>query len=314
MSDMLSRYRLMRRIRVVEETLMQLKSGGEIPGSIHLCNGQEAIPVGVAEALRPDDFVATTYRGHGWAIARGVDPAALIAELMGRDSALCGGRAGSPYFSDRQHNFIGENSIVAAGLPIALGAALSAARLGTDRVCVVSIGDGALNQGAAHEALNMAAVLQAPLVVIVENNIYSEMSLIQDMVRIDQLSERGPAYGIPAQCVDGNDPPKVAEAAHEAVSRARAGAGPTLIEAMTERLVGHYSGDSQHYRPKGELADAMEREPLRRARDALLGQADMLQALDTIDHEVAAEVDAAVEQARSVQFPPAESALEHVYV
>ncbi|MEV0732793.1 thiamine pyrophosphate-dependent dehydrogenase E1 component subunit alpha [Polymorphospora sp. NPDC050346] len=304
-------YRSMARIRRFEERLMTLKDEGEVPGSIHLCNGQEAIPVGAARVLRDGDYVSATYRGHGWALARGVDMAALFAEIMGRDSALCGGRAASPYLSDVSRRFVGENSIVGAGVPVAAGAALTARHQGTGDVSVASIGDGAMNQGNVHEALNLAAVLDLPLILVVENNVYSEMSRIDDMVRVKQLAERAAGYGIPGTVVDGNDPDAVAAAMATAVERARAGAGPSIVEAMTERLVGHYSGDAQHYRPAGEIADARTREPLVRIRDA--ADAALTATLDAIDAEVAAEVEAAVAAARAIAFPDPATVKEHLY-
>ncbi|MFI7024449.1 thiamine pyrophosphate-dependent dehydrogenase E1 component subunit alpha [Micromonospora sp. NPDC049900] len=305
-------YRAMARIRRFEERLAALKDDGEIPGSIHLCNGQEAIPVGAARALRDGDHVTATYRGHGWALARGVDMTGLFAEMMGRDSAVNGGRAASPYLSDPGRWFMGENSIVGAGVPIATGAALTAQRTGSGAVSVVSIGDGAMNQGNVHEAINLAAVLDLPLVLVVENNVYSEMSRIEDMVRIRQLAERAAGYGIPGRVADGNDPDAVAEAVAEAVARAREGSGPSIVEAMTERLVGHYSGDVQHYRPAGEIAAAREREPLVRIRAA--ADAELTARLDAIDAEVAAEVEAAVVAAREVPFPDPATVKEYVYV
>jgi pyruvate dehydrogenase E1 component alpha subunit/2-oxoisovalerate dehydrogenase E1 component len=304
-------YRLMTRIRRFEERLTALKDAGEIPGSIHLCNGQEAIPAGASRALRDGDYVTATYRGHGWAIARGVDLAALFAEMMGRDSPLCGGRAASPYLSDPSRGFIGENSIVGAGVPVAAGAALTAQRTGSGAVSVVSIGDGAMNQGNVHEALNLAAVLDLPLVLVVENNVYSEMSRISDMVRVSRLAERAPAYGVPGTVVDGNDCDAVADAVTAAVARARAGDGPSIVEAMTERLVGHYSGDAQHYRPAGEVAAARQREPLARIRAA--AGSELTARLDEIDAEVDAEIEAAVTAARSMPFPDPATVKEHVH-
>lgn len=300
------------RIRMFEDRLMALKDGGEVPGSIHLCNGQEAIPVGAHGALRATDYVSATYRGHGWALARGIDMVGLFAEIMGRDSALCGGRAASPYLSDASRRFLGENSIVGAGVPVAAGAALSAQRLGTDDVSVVSIGDGAMNQGNVHEALNLAAVLNLPLVLVVENNKYSEMSRIDDMVRIKHLAERADGYGIRGVTVDGNDVGTVRQAMTEAVARARAGDGPSIVEAMTERLVGHYSGDVQHYRPAGEVAAAKSREPITRIRQS--ADTAVLADLDAIDAEVAVEVDDAVSAARAIPFPDPATVKEHVYV
>lgn len=305
-------YRQMVRIRRFEDRLMALKDGGEVPGSIHLCNGQEAIPVGAQGALRESDYVSATYRGHGWALARGVDMVGLFAEIMGRDSALCGGRSASPYLSDASRRFLGENSIVGAGVPVAAGAALTAKHRGTDDVSVVSIGDGAMNQGNVHEALNLAAVLDLPFVLVVENNIYSEMSRIEDMVRVKQLAERAAGYGMPGVTVDGNDVDAVRQAMAEAVTRARVGEGPSIVEAMTERLVGHYSGDVQHYRPAGEVAAAKLREPIARIRQS--ADAAALAGLDAIDAEVEVEVEAAVTAARAIPFPDPATAKEHVYV
>lgn len=293
---------------------MDLKTAGEIPGSIHLCSGQEAIPVGACRALQPGDAVTATYRGHGWAIESGLPLTDLFAELMGRDSALCGGRAGSPYFSSAKHGFLGENSIVGGGVPIAVGAALAALHDGDESISIVSIGDGALNQGAVHEALNFAAVYALPLVVVVENNVYSEMTPIAAMVRVEPLSARAAAYGIPAVTIDGNDADIVADAVGAAIERARRGEGPGLVEALTERLVGHYSGDLQHYRPAGEVAAAREREPLARLRGAAAVRgADAISSLDRIDWEVAASVDAALAAARAIPLPDASSATEGVY-
>lgn len=310
-ADIVHVYREMRRIRAFEDRLMDLKAGGEVPGSMHLTNGQEAIAVGVAGVLRPDDYVTATYRGHGWAIARGSDLSALFAEVMARSGGINGGRAGSPYFSDAGVNFLGENSIVGAGVPIASGAALSARRHGRGQVSVVAIGDGATNQGAVHEALNLAAALALPMVLVVENNIYSEMVRIKDMTRIDRLAIRAEGYGIPGVTIDGNDPDVVAATAAEAVERARRGEGPTMIEAMTQRLVGHHSGDAQHYRPRGEVAEAALDEPLHRIRTA--ADPALLAELDAVDAAVAAEIEQAVAAARATELPDPNTAKDHVY-
>lgn len=313
MSELLEMYRRMLVIRRFEEGLTEVKKLGEVPGSIHLCIGQEAIPVGVSSQLTAHDFVTATYRGHGWAIERGSDLAGLFGEIMGRASSIAGGRAASPYLSDASVGFIGENSIVGAGVPIALGAALSCDRDKRGGVSVVSIGDGAMNQGAVHETLNMAAVLRLPLVVVVENNGYSEMVRIEDMVRVDRLAERGAAYGIPAVTIDGNDPIAVAQAAKTAVERARSGDGPSIIEARTQRLVGHYSGDAQHYRPPGEIAAAQEIEPLVRAEDTLLAAGETPAALEEIAQVVERQIAEAIEDARRLPFPDPRTVMEHVY-
>jgi TPP-dependent pyruvate/acetoin dehydrogenase alpha subunit len=305
-------YRQIRRIRCLEERLAALKAAGEIAGSVHLCNGQEAIPVGTATALRPDDYVTATYRGHGWAIVAGVAPADIFAEVLGRQSALNGGRGASPYFSSAAVNFIGENSIVAAGVPVACGAALSAKLSRHGQVSVVSIGDGATNQGAAHEGLNMAAMLALPLIVVIENNRYSEMTPIDELVRVEHLAERGAAYGIPSSTIDGNDPAIVASAVAAAVDRARGGGGPSIVEAMTQRVVGHHTGDVQHYRPAGEVERARADEPLARLRAA--ADPPTLAAFDELDRAVEAEMDAALTAARDVPVPDPATLLEHRYV
>ena len=208
-----------------------------------------------------------------------------------------------------RHGFLGENSIVGAGMPIAAGAALAAHFDGSQAVSLCSLGDGAMNQGAVHETLNLASVMNLPLVVVVENNVYSELTPIAAMIRTETLAERASAYGIPGTRVDGNDADAVYEAATAAVARARAGDGPTLIEAMTERLVGHYDLDPQHYRPRGEIETALTREPLARLRP-LIGAARAAE----IDAEVERELDAAVAAAERIPYAAPETATEHVYV
>jgi TPP-dependent pyruvate/acetoin dehydrogenase alpha subunit len=301
-------YRSIALIRRFEERLVELKAAGQIQGSMHLCSGQEAIPVGSCTALEERDALMVTYRGHGWAIARGIPLRDLFAEIMGRDSRLCGGRGGSAYFSSADHGFLGENSIVGAGVPIAAGAALAAQLDSNGAIALVSIGEGAMNQGAVHEALNFAAVFRLPLVIVVENNLYSELTPIASMIATETLAERGPAYGIPAVRVDGNEVDDVEQATRLAADRAREGGGPGIIEAMTERLVGHYDLDPQHYRPKGEIESAREREPLVRLR----GRIGFDRASE-IDGKVETALDDAIAAAETVPFPPPESALEHLY-
>ena len=305
-------YRAILTIRRFEERLLSLHQEGLIQGSMHLCNGQEAIPVGACRELRADDALTATYRGHGWAIARGLPLPDLFAELMGRASPLCGGRGGSAYLCGAPYGFLGENSIVGAGVPIAVGAALAARRDGAGAVSLVSIGDGALNQGAVGEALNFAAVLALPLVVVVENNVYSEMTPIKEMVAIDPLAQRAVGFGIPSVTVDGNDAAVVQAAVAEAVARARSGEGPTLVEAMTERLVGHYTGDAQQYRPAGEVEAAKTREPLTRLR-AAAGQESGAE-LAAVDEEVEAAIEGAVQEAMGYPRPDPAGAALGVYV
>jgi len=306
--DAADAYRRIRLIRRFEERLVGLKAGGAIQGSMHLCCGQEAIPVGACAALEERDALMVTYRGHGWAIARGLPLEQLFAELQGRESTLSGGRGGSPYFCSAAHGFLGENSIVGAGVPIAMGAALASQFDGSGSISLVAIGDGALNQGATHEALNMAGTFRLPFVVVVENNVYSELTPIRAMIATDTLVERAPIYGMAAAVVDGNDATAVEQAVTEAVGRARSGGGPTLIEAHTERLVGHYDLDPQHYRPRGEIDDALTREPLVRLRAAIdTGEADRL------DADVERELDEALAASTAVPFPDPSTVHDHLY-
>jgi len=301
----------MLRIRYFEEKVQELHDSNAIVGSTHLCCGQEAIPVGAREALRPDDPVFATYRGHGWAIASGVPIDGLFAELLGRQSGICGGRAGSAYLTAPDHGFYGENSIVGAGAPIATGAALAARFQGSGRVALSVFGDGAMNQGAVHEALNFASVFELPIVFVCENNGYSELTPIASMVRTTRLCERASAYGMPGVQVDGNDVVAVREAVREAADAARSGGGAALVEAMTQRIVGHYIGDAQQYRAPGELAEALADEPIARLRRLLETEGgDQVLA---IDREVQEEVAAAAERALSAPLSDPAEVREGVY-
>lgn len=304
---------MMWRIRLLEERVRELRLNDEIAGSVHLYIGQEAIAAGACAALRPGDPVFATYRGHGWALARGVPAGPLLAELMGRETGVNGGRGGSAYFTAPRWDFYGENSIVGGGGPIAAGAALAARREGAGRVVICAFGDGALNQGALHEALNFAAVYALPVVYVCENNKYSELTPIADMVRVPELWRRAEAYGMPGQRVDGNDPLAVTDAVAAAVQRGRQGLGPSLIEAMTERLVGHYIGDAEQYRPAGEVDAAAGREPIKRAARELTALGVRADVLEAAEREARAEIDQATEQARSAPLADTSGVREHVY-
>jgi len=301
-------YRRCLTIRLFEDTAVKLKAAGAIQGSLHLCTGQEAIPTGGCAALRQQDRVVCTYRGHGWVIARGVPLVDLFAELMGRDSPLCGGRGGSAYLSAINRGVIGENSIVGAGMPVAAGSALRSLHLPDDAVTVAVIGDGALNQGAVHEALNFASVLRLPLVTIVENNGYAELTPTDAMFAVKPLAARAAAYDIPSVVEDGNDVDAMERAIGAAVESARAGAGPQFIEARTHRLAGHYDLDPQTYRPEGELERAQADEPLARLARTLGDE-----ATTAIRAEVERDISAAVDRAEGVPYPDPEAARRHLY-
>ncbi|TWD75193.1 pyruvate dehydrogenase E1 component alpha subunit [Kribbella amoyensis] len=301
------------RIRILEEKVRELRLSGEIVGSVHLAIGQEAGPVGVCTELGADDAVFATYRGHGWALARGVPADAMLAELAGRTTGLNGGRGGSAYFTAPRYGFHGENSIVGAGAPIAVGAALAGKYDGSGRIAVTVFGDGALNQGATHEALNFAAAFKLGVVFVCENNLYSELTPIADMVAEPELHKRAAAYGMPGERVDGNDPAAVRDAARRAVERARAGEGPTLLELMTERLVGHYIGDAEQYRPPGEVERAKQAEPIVRLRAALAAAGVTDADLDASESRAREEIEQAAGTALAAPIADGATAKEHIY-
>lgn len=303
-------YRQMRLIRQFEEAVLDLSRDGQVAGSVHLCLGQEAIPVGALAALQPSDRVLATYRGHGWALACGSDPVGLLAEIAQRAAGLNGGRAGSPLLSDPEHGFLGENSIVGAGAPIATGVAMAAVAQSTGRVVVASIGDGAMNQGATTEAMVFAAARDLPVVFICENNRWSEMTPTTSMVRNTHLAERAAGIGIHAVTVDGDDPLAVAEAVGEAARRCRGGDGPVFIEAETHRLSGHYNRDIEHYRPDEDKAQAREADPLIRLSRAHPALADEFAA---IDREIAQLIDAVKDQVSALPAPDPSDVHEHLY-
>ena len=300
-------YRDMLRIRLIEEELLKCVQDGRVIGSAHLCIGQEAIPVGACRALKSDDPVVATYRGHGWALAKGVPPVQFIGEVMGRDSTLNGGRGGSAYLSSPDHAFMGENSIVGGGLPMTLGLAMAHQRRATGLIPAVSIGDGAMNQGNVHESLNMGSVLGIPFIVIVENNGYAEMTPSTDLTATP-AAVRAAAYAIEAIEVDGNSASAVAEATRRARELAISTQRPVMVEAHTRRLGGHYSGDAQAYRPKGELEEWGRLDPLTRARSLL----DPTVAVATYQ-QVVAEVADAFARAARLPAPLEEEAMKHVY-
>jgi pyruvate dehydrogenase E1 component alpha subunit len=311
---LLTAIEVMHRIRYTEETITDLRVRGDIVGSVHLCNGQEAIYTGAARALDLSrDAVFPTYRGHGWAISCGVRPEAVIAELLGRETGISGGRGGSAYFTAPEYGMYGENSIVGAGAPIACGAALAGRFDGSDRVALAAFGEGAMNQGSVHEAMNFAAAMSLPVIFLVENNTYSELTPTASVVRSDQFYRRAGAYGMAGERIDGNDPEAVHRAVAAAVSGCRRGTGPVLIEAMTQRLVGHYIGDVQHYRPAGELDAALAAEPIVRAERVALAAGVAQETLDALRQRVATEVEQAAEAALAAPLADPNTVLEHVY-
>jgi 2-oxoisovalerate dehydrogenase E1 component len=313
-TELLDAYRSMLTIRRFEERVLELRRADVFAGSIHLCAGQEAVPVGALAALDSADRVVATYRGHGWALACGVPLDRLMAEVCQRAPGVNGGRGGSAHLMAPEFGLLGENSIVGAGMPIAAGAALAAQVAGTGRVVAVSIGDGATSQGATHEALVFAAYRRLPLVVVCENNGWSEMTPIDRIVPVADLSARMAGLGIAGRGVDGNDPVAVREAVAEAAARGRAGDGPTFIEARCHRLWAHYNGDAEHYRPPADREAAQAADPVSRLRRRLAGAGVAEGALEGIEEEVAGLVDAAARQAAAAPAPDPVDARAHVNV
>jgi TPP-dependent pyruvate/acetoin dehydrogenase alpha subunit len=309
MADLMSMWRL----RAFEEKVQELRLAEEIQGSVHLAIGQEAVATGTASVLGEYDVLIATYRGHGWALACGVPAGPLFAELLGRASGVNGGRGGSAYLSAPEYRFLGENSIVGAGAPIAVGAALAGRYDKTNRTSVAVFGDGAMNQGAVHEAMNFASAMRLPVIFICENNRWSEMTPIDSMVGNERLYQRAAGYGMRGYRIDGTDPENVRQAVSDALNVARKGGGPVLIEAMTERLVGHYVGDVQHYRDRSDLDKAADNDPLRKAMAGLLREGIEQGLLDEQERRVRSEIEAAAQWALQQPIADGGSAREHIY-
>ncbi len=289
-------YRVMRRIRRFEQRSTVLFGEARIWGTIHSYAGEEAIAAGVCAHLRDDDWITSTHRGHGHCIAKGADLGRMFAELLGRETGYCRGRGGSMHIADTSKGNLGANGIVGGGIPIATGAALTAAQLGTDQVAVSFFGDGAANQGTFHESLNLAAIWRLPVVYVCENNQYAESLPASRAFAVDDIARRADGYGMPGVHVDGRDVRVVHAAAGEAVARARSGGGPTLIVAEAYRHEGHYYGDPQQYRSKEEIESwRSAHDPLLVARAWLTGDGVASAGeLDAIDGEVDREMEEAI--------------------
>jgi TPP-dependent pyruvate/acetoin dehydrogenase alpha subunit len=292
-------------IRAFESRCDPLALSGQIAGGVHLSLGQEAIAVGVASALRPGDLAAGTHRSHHHALAMGIPATTLMAELFGRASGSNGGRGGSMHVADLERGFIGGNGIVGAGVGIASGAALSAKLRGTDQVVVGYVGDGGVNTGRTWESINLATVWKVPLIVICENNLYAVETLTSDLTASSSVVERAAGFGIHAEAVDGQDITAVRRAVLAAAARARAGEGPTFLEARTYRYAGHNTGQAITYRTDEEVAAwRTGRDPITRLCDALIAiDALDVAGFEAIEAEIAAEIDAAIAYAEAAPWP-----------
>ena len=304
----------MLRIRRFEERTEELYRAGELPGFVHLSIGQEACAAGACAALRRDDYITSTHRGHGHCIAKGADTRKMMAELYAKATGVCKGKGGSMHIADFSVGMLGANGVVGGGANLAVGAAIAARLRGSDRVALCFFGDGAANRGPVHEASNLAAVWKLPVIFFCENNGYASTTPATYALSVENVADRAAGYGMPGVVVDGNDALAVYDATREAVDRARAGCGPSLIEARTYRLKGHYVGDPEKYRPRDEVGAAAERDPIARLERRLL-EAGALTRVETAGLQRAAEeeIEAAIEYGRSSPLPEPEAALDDLY-
>ncbi len=307
-------YRTMARIRRFEERVAREFADGNIPGTVHSYIGEEAVATGAIAHLRLDDYIMSTHRGHGHLIAKGGQTDRMMAELFAKKTGYCQGKGGSMHIADLDIGMLGAAGIVGSGITIATGAGLSAQMRGTDQVTICFFGDGASNIGRFHEGINLASVWCLPVIFICENNLWAVSVPTSCSLNIPNIADRAVGYGIPGVVVDGMDVIAVYEAAGEAVARARDGKGPTLIEAKTYRFRGHFEGESGTYRPKEEIEEWLQKDPLKSFKEKLLEMKLMTEKhADGIDREILAEIDQAVKFAQESPFPEPEETLDNVY-
>ncbi|MFE5917330.1 thiamine pyrophosphate-dependent dehydrogenase E1 component subunit alpha [Streptomyces sp. NPDC056468] len=313
-AELLAAYEQMTVIRRTEKAAHDLFLQGLVKGTTHLAAGHEAIAVGASAALRPDDYVFATYRGHHHALARGATPEECLAELMSRATGLCGAKGGSMHLTKAATGMLGSYAIVGSHLPMAAGAAWSARLRGTDQIAVAFFGDGATNIGAFHEALNLAAVWKLPVLFVCENNLYMEYTPIADVTAVPRpAADRAPAYDIPGEVVDGNDVLAVEEAVARFAARARAGDGPALLEALTYRHFGHSRSDPATYRPAEEVERWLKHDPLDLARGRLVEMGVSEAVIGEADDRATSLVQKAVEAAKAAPAPDPDEALTDVW-
>lgn len=307
-------YKTMNLIRRFELRASELFKGGRFPGWIHVCVGQEASVTGACFALRPDDYICPTHRGHGQSLAKGISPSKMMAELFGKKTGTNLGRGGSMHFVDMEKGILCGVGILGDGLSMAAGAAMSAKLSGNGRVALGFFGEGASNEGIVHETMNLAALWELPVIFFCESNQYAELSHRSAHLKVDSIAKRAVGYGMPGVTIDGNDVLEVQQATSEAVERARAGKGPTLIDSVTCRLHGHYEGDPQVYRIPGDIDEWRKKDPIARfearlLKDGLLDEKARMVVLEEVDRTI----EEAVEFAEKSPYPAPEEALEMVY-
>jgi acetoin:2,6-dichlorophenolindophenol oxidoreductase subunit alpha len=314
-ADVLRRIHLtMVRIRLFEERVQELFMARKLPGFVHVYLGEEAVAAGVCAALRRDDYITSTHRGHGHAIAKGVGLDRLMAELYGKETGVCRGRGGSMHVADFGLGMLGANGIVAAGCGLATGAALSAHYRGSGQVAVCFFGDGGINKGAFHESANFAGVKRLPVVFVCENNRFAQYTAYERTTAVTDLARRADAYGMHGETVDGNDALAAHAAALAAVERARVGEGPSLLNMETYRYGGHFVGDAEEYRAKEEVAAWREQDPISRFEGRLVEAGGLDErARAAVWEDVAAEVAEAERFAEESPYPDPAGALEGVF-
>lgn len=307
-------YDTMLTIRKFEEKALQLFEENKLRGSVHLSIGQEAVAATVGAYLRKDDYITSTHRGHGHAIAKGARPDKAMAELMGKETGYCGGRGGSMHIADVESGNLGANAIVGGGIPHANGAALSAQMRGTDQVAVSFFGDGAANEGIFHEVLNIASIWNLPAIFICENNQYGMTTAVDSVTSVKDIAVRAAAYDMPGEVVDGNDVFAVEKAIKKAIKRARAGEGPTLIEAKTYRWKGHWTGDPEVYRTRDEVEEWKQKCPILRLEEHMRTKKILTEDQIAAKHqEIDKLIDEAEEFALKSPEPDPATVLDNVY-
>jgi pyruvate dehydrogenase E1 component alpha subunit len=310
-------YEKMVTIRMFEEKAIELFQHNLIRGNVHPCIGQEAVSVGACSSLRRDDYMLNTHRGHGNCIAKGADLRLMMAELMGKSTGYCKGKGGSMHIADFEGGNLGANGIVGGGIPIAVGAGISIQNRGTDQVVACFFGDGATNQGTFHESLNLAALWKLPVIFVCENNQYALSTPIREAISISRISERATAYGIPGMSIDGNDIVEVYLKTKEAVQRARGGEGPTLLDCVTYRFFGHFTGDPGRgitYRSKEEMDQWLNRCPIKQFKERLIQEKIMTEETGkAIEANVKASIEEAVQFAKESPFPSPEEAAQDLF-
>jgi pyruvate dehydrogenase E1 component alpha subunit len=309
-------YERMQLIRTFENRVKVEFGKGKIPGFVHLYAGEEAVAVGICANLTDADYMTSTHRGHGHCVAKGVEPRGMMAELFGKATGTCKGKGGSMHIADMDKGMLGANGIVGGGPPLACGSGLTAKTNKTDQVTICFFGDGASEQGTLHESLNLASIWKLPVIFVAENNGYAESTPAHYHCSVENIADRAAAYNMPGVTIDGNDIFAVCEAAHEAVTRARTGQGPTLLECKTYRFNGHFEGDAQTYKIAAENEKYQkERDPIKLFKDNVLSRRLVTEAeLQAIDERVAVQIDAAVKFAEESPFPDVRETYTDVYV